>query len=298
MVRMNMNRSTHRRDLPSLLAQAGLVSATALLSVSCAPDNVPLIERINAYRTAPQTCGGKATAALGPLAPASTLASVDVGSPQQSLDDGLKRAGYAAARAQAIVISGPSTSSAAMGVLRDRYCEVLSSPQFSEVGISREGKTWRLVLAQPLVPADLGGWTYAGKEVLALVNEARAKPRTCGNQAFAAAPPLEWNGQLGSAALMHSRDMGNGNYFAHAASDGSTVGDRASRAGYEWTAIGENIAAGQGSADHVVSSWLASPNHCVNIMKPEFTQMGAAYFVNQASDTIIYWTQVFGTPQR
>jgi uncharacterized protein YkwD len=33
-------------------------------------------------------------------------------------------------------------------------------------------------------------------------------------------------------------------------------------------------------------------------MKPEFTQMGAAYVVNQSSDTGIYWTQVFGTPQR
>ena len=275
-----------------------MFATTVLLSFSCAQDNVPLIERINAYRTAAQTCAGRPTAALGPLAPAPALAAVDISSPQQSLEDGLKRAGYAAGRAQAIVISGPSTSGSAMGVLKDRYCEVLSSPQFSEIGISREGKTWRLVLAQPLIPADLGGWIYAGKEVLALVNEARAKPRTCGNQKFGAAPPVEWNAKLGSAALAHSRDMGNGNYFAHAERDGSTVGDRATREGYEWTAIGENIAAGQGSADQAVSSWLTSPNHCVNVMKPDFTQMGAAYFVNQASDTIIYWTQVFGTPQR
>ncbi|HEY0336426.1 MAG TPA: CAP domain-containing protein [Burkholderiales bacterium] len=280
------------------LARTIMVAATVILSFSCAQDNVPLIERINAYRTAPQTCAGKPSAALGPLAPASMLATVDISSPQQSLDDALRRAGYSAARAQAIVISGPSTSSSAMGVLKDRYCEVLSSPQFSEIGISREGKTWRLVLAQPLIPADLGGWTDAGKQVLALVNEARGKPRSCGNQKFSAAPAVEWNAKLGSAALAHSRDMANRNYFAHAEKDGSTVGDRAAREGYEWTAIGENIAAGQGSADQVVSSWLTSPTHCVNIMKPDFTQMGAAYVVNQASDTIIYWTQVFGTPPR
>ena len=92
--------------------------------------------------------------------------------------------------------------------------------------------------------------------------------------------------------------MASRNYFAHAARDGSTVGDRATREGYEWSAIGENIASGQGSPGQAVASWLTSPTHCANVMKPGFTQMGAAYFVNPASDTVIYWTQVFGTPQR
>ena len=277
----------------------GLLAIIVLtLTAGCASDNVPLIERINAYRTAPQTCAGKATSALGPLAPVAALDQVDIRSPQQSLTDELKRTGYSAARAQAIVISGPATSGSAMGVLKERYCEVLVSAQYSEIGISREGKTWRLVVAQPLIPADLGGWLYAGKEILTLVNEARAKPRTCGDQKFGAAPALEWNSKLGSTALAHSRDMANRNYFAHAGADGSKVGDRATREGYEWTRVGENIAAGQGSIERAVSSWLTSPSHCVNIMQPEFTQMGAAYFVNPASDTVIYWTQVFGTPGR
>ena len=277
----------------------GIFAITALIfTAGCAPDTVPLIERINAYRTAPQTCAGKATSALGPLAPVPALDQVDIRSSQQSLTEELKRTGYSAARAQAIVISGPATSGSAMGVLKDRYCDVLASAQFSEIGISREGRTWRLVLAQPLIPADLGGWVYAGKEVLALVNEARAKPRTCGDQRFGAAPPVEWDAKLASTALAHSRDMANRNYFAHAGRDGSTVGDRAAREGYEWTRIGENIAAGQGSIERAVSSWLTSPSHCVNIMQPDFTQMGAAYFVNPASDTGIYWTQVFGTPGR
>ena len=272
--------------------------AAAMVLFACAEDKVPLIERINAYRTAAQTCGGRPTVPLGPLAPSAALATVDISSPQQSLSEALKRAGYGAAHAQAVVISGPAASGAAMGVLKDRYCQVLASAQFSEVGIAREGKTWRLIFAQPLVATDLGGWAYAGKEVLALVNEARAKPRTCGGEKFGAAPPVEWNAKLGNAALAHSQEMADRNYFAHAGKDGSTVGDRALRAGYEWSAIGENIAAGQGSTDQVVSSWLASPNHCVNIMKPDFTEMGAAYVVNPASDTIIYWTEVFGKPQR
>jgi len=44
-----------------------------------------------------------------------------------------------------------------------------------------------------------------------------------------------------------------------------------------------------------MAAWLASPPHCENIMKREFAEMGAAYAVNQNSDSIIYWTQVFGT---
>lgn len=288
-----------RHTINSHRASRALLAAITLLAIGgCTQDTVPLIERVNAYRTAPQTCGGKATPALGPLAPAPALATVEIRSSQQSLNDALKRAGYSARRAQAIVISGPTTSGAAMGLLEKRYCDVLVSADYSEIGIAREGKTWTLVLAQPLIPADLGGWAYAGREILAMVNEARAKPRSCGSEKFGAAPALEWDAKLGSAALAHSRDMANRNYFAHAGADGSQVGDRASRAGYEWTRIGENIAAGQGSMQQAVASWLTSPHHCVNIMQPDFTQMGAAYFINQASDTVIYWTQVFGTPSR
>jgi uncharacterized protein YkwD len=279
-------------------ARTLVVIAAVVFTAGCTRDTVPLIERINAYRTSPQTCEGKPTAALGPLAPAPVLAQVEIRSSQESLNEALRRAGYSASRAQAVVISGPGSSGAAMGVLKERYCQLLASAEFSEIGISREGKTWSLVLAQPLIPADLGGWAYAGKEILARVNEARAKPRACGAQQFGAAPALEWDAKLGSAALAHSREMAAGNFVAHAGRDGSQVGDRAARAGYEWTRIGENIASGQGSIDQAVSSWLASPHHCVNVMQPDFTQMGAAYVINETADSVIYWTQVFGTPSR
>lgn len=87
------------------------------------------------------------------------------------------------------------------------------------------------------------------------------------------------------------------NYFSHRGKDGSLAGVRATRDGYDWRGIGENIAAGQGSAQQVVAGWLASPSHCFNIMHPDFTEMGAAYAVNPQSDAAIYWTQVFGSPR-
>ena len=171
------------------------------------------------------------------------------------------------------------------------------SPQFSDIGISREGNTWRIVLARPLLSPELRDWREAGKEILKLSNAVRTQARTCGARHFSPAPPLRWNEKLAAAALAHSRDMATRNYFSHVGQDGSAVGDRAAREGYRWSRIGENIATGQGSPEQVVAGWLASPHHCANIMEPGFTEMGAAYFVNPKSDTIIYWSQVFGTPR-
>jgi uncharacterized protein YkwD len=268
------------------------------LTAACAGDSDSLVERINAYRTTPQTCAEKPVRPLGPLAPMPALARVHIASAGHSLQDALKLAGYQAAQAQAIVVSRRLTAAQTMSVLEERYCDVLLSAQFSEIGISRDGWTWRVVLAQPLLSSDLGDWTEAGRAVLQLVNKARAAARTCGSQRFGPAQPLDWNAKLASAALAHSRDMAKRNYVAHAAPDGTKVAERAAREGYEWQGIAENIASGQGSPQQAVAGWLASPDHCVNIMQPEFTEMGAAYVVNPEGDTMIYWTQVFGTPRR
>ena len=67
-----------------------------------------------------------------------------------------------------------------------------------------------------------------------------------------------------------------------------------SRAGYNWKAVGENIAAGQTTPESVVDGWLKSPHHCANVMAPQFREMGIAYYVNRASQAGIYWVQLFG----
>lgn len=250
---------------------------------------------INDYRGAPQSCDGKRTAPAGPLAPDPVLARVQIGSGAQ-LQDALKGAGYQAAQAQALSVSGPTNTRAAFAFIKQRYCRALLNPRYAQIGVSRDGGTWRIVLARPVLSPELGEWRAAGEEILRLTNAARAEPRTCGSERVPAAPPVEWNAKLAAAALAHSSDMANRNYFRHAGKGGSQVGDRAARAGYTWRRVGENIAAGQGSAKQVVSAWLSSPGHCVNIMNRNFAEMGAAYVVNPDSDTTIYWTQVFGTP--
>jgi uncharacterized protein YkwD len=255
-----------------------------------------LVALINAYRGAPQYCAGKTHAPVGPLAPDPQLAAIPLARDADLLGL-LKKAGYRAARAQAIVVSGPRNAPAAMTLLRNKYCDSVLSPEYAQIGVAREGSSWRLILAQPLLSPDLGDWREAGNEILSLTNAARAVPRVCGSQRFSAAPPLAWDGRLARAALTHSQDMARKNYFSHAGKDGAKVDARAENAGYAWRGIGENIAAGQGGPQRAMAGWLASPTHCANIMNAGFTQMGAAYAVNPDSNTGIYWTQVFGTPR-
>src|SRR5208282_395323 len=59
--------------------------------------------------------------------------------------------------------------------------------------------------------------------------------------------------------------------------------------------VGENVAAGAVNADEVVRGWLASPEHCENLMDGRFSQMGVAYAVNLESSSAIYWTQLLAS---
>jgi len=183
-----------------------------------------------------------------------------------------------------------------MTALQESYCQILLDPQFVDIGVSREGRDWRIVLARPLLSGKLGAWQAEGQKLLERINAARSQARQCGAQAFGAAPPLAWNATLGAAAEGHSRKMANGNFFSHLGDDGRTPGDRAELAGYEGGVIGENIAAALDTPRLVVEGWLASPGHCANLMNPQFSELGAAYAVDPQSDAGIYWTALFGAP--
>jgi hypothetical protein len=47
-----------------------------------------------------------------------------------------------------------------------------------------------------------------------------------------------------------------------------------------------------------VAGWIKSPGHCANLMNPAFTEMGAAFAVNNRSEFGVYSAQAFGTPRR
>lgn len=117
------------------------------------------------------------------------------------------------------------------------------------------------------------GWQA---ELLGLVNDARAQ---------AGAGPLCLNAKLSNAAQVgrtalgclrparpraepltpdppsalplqrHSDDQAAGGFMSHTGSDGSDIGGRASDAGYEWNAVAENVANGQGTVQEVFEDW-------------------------------------------
>jgi uncharacterized protein YkwD len=261
-----------------------------------AESDVELLQLINAYRANHPACEGASKESVPPLEPSPSLATLEMGDARH-LKEAMRAAGFLAASAEAMTLSGPLDAPTAMRFAMQINCRLLLSPRYSVAGVSRRGREWQIVLAQPLLGPDLGGWQEAGRQILKLVNTARANPRSCGNKYYEAAPPLVWSAKLGATALTHSHDMAEHNYFGHEGSNGNRVGARARDEGYPWRSIGENVATGRARLEEVVKGWLSSPGHCANIMNRSFTEMGAAYAINLKSDTIIYWTQVFGRPR-
>lgn len=276
---------------------AWVAMAAALLGVArpaAAAGEDQLAALINERRADTRGCSGARETAVGPLAPSPRLAAVDARTSGNDLGAALIASGYRAAKATAIVVSGVRGAAEAARIAYEQHCDALRDRRYAEVGIARSGTTWRINLAQPLLANDLGEWRAAGHAVLELVNEARARGGVCGQRRFAPTPPLAWNDLLAAAALAHSRDMAENDYFEHVDPRGRSVTERATEQGYRWRVIGENIAGGQGSPALVVAGWLASPGHCANMLSADFTEMGAAYALNPRTAMDIYWTQVFG----
>jgi uncharacterized protein YkwD len=215
----------------------------------------------------------------------------------ESLDAAEQRAGFRALRSVRIRISGAGDDTAIERLVGTRFCGQIADPHLQYIGAYGRGQSglW-IVAAQPFtVPAERDA-AAVSKVVLELTNEARAHSRTCGSQRFAAARPLSLSTALTRAASVHALDMVTHHFFSHAGSDGTTPGDRVTRAGYHWSMVGENIASGVRTPREVVAGWLASPGHCANIMIAGFRQMGVAFAVSPGNAQVIDWTEDFGAP--
>jgi uncharacterized protein YkwD len=137
--------------------------------------------------------------------------------------------------------------------------------------------------AAPPAPAAATGATWQDA-MLASVNAQRAA---------VGAAPLSRCGTLDRAAQDHSADQAATNTMTHDGSDGSTIGPRATRAGYVgWTALGENVAAGYTSVDAVMNGWMNSSGHRANILSTTYTHVGFGRADSATGRP--YWTQDFG----
>ncbi|ODA69342.1 MULTISPECIES: CAP domain-containing protein [unclassified Streptomyces] len=132
-------------------------------------------------------------------------------------------------------------------------------------------------------PAATADATASGAvaRVVELVNAERGK---------VGCSPVKVNPTLTEAAQDHSDDMAASGSMSHTGSDGSSPADRITRAGYNWSTYGENVAYGYSTPEQVMAGWMASPGHKENILNCAFEEIGVG--LAQPGD---YWTQNFGT---
>lgn len=121
------------------------------------------------------------------------------------------------------------------------------------------------------------------QQVVALTNARRHSPR-CNN--------LRRHSALDRAAQTHTRRMARTNTLSHELPGEPSLGVRVRRAGYSWTLVGENVAAGYATSEAVVQGWMNSSGHRRNILNCRFRHIGVGYAVSDRGTP--YWTQVFG----
>ncbi|GIP35247.1 CAP domain-containing protein [Paenibacillus sp. J2TS4] len=107
------------------------------------------------------------------------------------------------------------------------------------------------------------------KQVADLVNEERAK---------AGLKPLTLDSALSAMALDKAKDMYHNNYFDHNSPTYGSPFDMMKTYGIKYSTAGENIAKGQRNPQEVMNAWMNSPGHKQNIMSPNFTTIGVAYY--------------------
>lgn len=129
-------------------------------------------------------------------------------------------------------------------------------------------------------------------------------------------PPLKHNALLDSSSETHSLNMGNRDFFAHCDPDTETLPwARMSAAGYQYSAAGENIAAGYGTPTQVMTGWMNSTGHRNNILSTSYREIGVGYYYQGSDGAGVrsdsngdcvpdgsspygyfhYWTQNFGS---
>lgn len=185
-----------------------------------------------------------------------------------------------------------------MPTLRSRVFVVSLLSLLSLIGSTFTAPTIAQAAAPAAIPSSAStGSTTFEKQVLKLINKARASKRKCGSKTYAKAKALKWNNKLALSAEGHSSDMSNRNYFSHTSKSGKSAAARIKATGYKYKAMGETLAAGYTTPKAVVNAWLKSPSHCKILMSKSFTQLGVGYYSGKGK-YVHYATANFGKPKK
>ena len=120
-----------------------------------------------------------------------------------------------------------------------------------------------------------------------LINDLRENGQKCSGTQYEAVPELMFNETLNQVATSHAEYMNSIDELTHSGENDSTIGDRATAAGYDYTTISENLAKGYADENSVIDAWKNSAGHCENIMNPDVREMGVG-------TSGAYWVMVYG----
>lgn len=270
------------------------VAAALMLNTGASVATSDLVEVANRLRAECSAAEGERP----PLVPSSALEeALREVADGTALEDAVAGTGYRARQLALLRVRTDAGPDAVGDVLASRYCDTLSVPELVHIGAHRRSGETLLIVAEPLATRELRADAAAVDELLSRINEARALPRRCGNTEAPAAPALSASPQLREAARRHAEDLAARGVLSHQGSDGSRPADRVGRAGYVWSAVAENVAAGQADPAAALGSWLDSPGHCLNLMNGRYTQTGIAVALGDPEAGGIFWVQVFAAPR-
>ncbi|WP_370866554.1 CAP domain-containing protein [Saccharibacillus sp. JS10] len=114
-------------------------------------------------------------------------------------------------------------------------------------------------------------------KVVYLVNSERRK---------AGLKPLNIHAATAKASRLKAIDMSKKNYFDHTSPTYGSPFNLLKLQKVSYRTAGENIAQGQRSPEKVMQDWMNSEGHRKNILNPNFTSIGVAYYNG-------YWVQLF-----
>jgi uncharacterized protein YkwD len=106
-------------------------------------------------------------------------------------------------------------------------------------------------------------------------------------------PSLKVSAKLNRSSQSWNQWMVGSGQFTH----GDNFSGRISASGYNWQTAGENIATGFPTPRTVVKAWMASPDHCRNILDPNFRDIGTGVSpaaVGSWATQPATWTNDFG----
>ena len=135
----------------------------------------------------------------------------------------------------------------------------------------------------PAVSASVGAMRTA---VVCLINKQRVSRGL---------PVLHESSLLDLSAQTWTNVMVLTGLFSH----GTNFAARITKVGFAWSAAGENIATGFATPNDVVKAWMASKDHCQNILDPVYLDVGTGvsnHPVGVWANAPSTWTQDFALP--